>query len=129
MLLIHSHCFGSNFAGKKPCLILAATFSANTKQGFFQQNWIQNSDYVLATFLEKSIINYSSKKKGTIFFFGIIFVERLLKKDFKIIVPKKRNYMELYLFFGIIFGDALLKKDFKIIVPKKELYFFWHYIW
>ena len=44
-----------------------------------------------------------------------------MKKDFKIIVSKKRNYI----FFGIIFGETLLEKDFKIIVPKKkELYFF-----
>ena len=51
-----------------------------------------------------------------------MFGKTLLKKDFNIIVPKKK---ELY-FFGIIFGETLLKKEFKIIVPKKkELYFFW----
>ena len=74
MLLIHSHCFGSNFAEKKPCLVLAATSSANTKQGCFQQNWIQNSDYVLATFLEKSIRNYSSKKKKELYFFLALYL-------------------------------------------------------
>ena len=56
---------------------------------------------------------------------ALYFGETLLKKDFRIIVPKKRNYI----FFGIIFGETLLKKDFKIIVPKKGNYiFFWHYI-
>ena len=40
-----------------------------------------------------------------------------MEKDFKIIVPKKK---ELYFFFGIIFGEILLKKDFKIIVPKNK---------
>ena len=57
----------------------------------------------------------------------MIFGETLLKKDFRIIVPKKK---ELYFFLGIIFGEPLLKKDFKIIVPKKkELYFFGIIFW
>ena len=50
-------------------------------------------------------------------------MKHFLKKDFKIIVPKKK---ELYFLLGIIFGETLLKKDFKIIVPKKKELFFWH---
>ncbi len=69
MLLIHCHRFGTNFAEKKPCLVLARCLRTNTKQCFFQQNWAQNGDNVLATCLEKSIENYSSEKKGTILFF------------------------------------------------------------
>ena len=57
MLLIHCHRFGTNFVEKNLVKHLA-----NTKQGFFQQNWSQNGDTVLATCLEKNIINYSSKK-------------------------------------------------------------------
>ena len=57
----------------------------------------------------------------------IIFGETPSKKDFKIIVPKKK---ELYFFLALylvkhIWKRISLKKDFKIIVPKKkELYFF-----
>jgi hypothetical protein len=51
----------------------------------------------------------------------LFFGETLLKKDFKIIVPKKK---ELYVFLDLSF-ETPLKKDSKIIVPKKkELYFF-----
>ena len=56
----------------------------------------------------------------------LYFGETLLKKDSKIIVPKKK---ELYFFLELYFGETLLIKDSKIIVPKKkELYFFWNYI-
>ena len=54
---------------------------------------------------------------------ALYLVKHFLKKDFKIIVPKKKG--TIY-FFGIIFGETLLKKDFKIIVPKKGTIFFWH---
>ena len=67
--------FWAQFCWKKHCFVLARKHLANTKQGFFQQNWSQNGDNVLATFLEKSIINYSSKKNGTIFFFELYFGE------------------------------------------------------
>ena len=54
-------------------------------------------------------------------------MKHFLKKDSKIIVPRKMNYNYI-LFFEVYFGETLLKKDFKIIVPKKkELYFFWKY--
>ena len=50
------------------------------------------------------------------------FGETLLKKDSKIIVPKKKGTI---FFLDLSFGETLLKKDSKIIVPKKkELYFF-----
>ena len=87
------------FCWKKHCFVLARKHLANTKQGFFQQNWSQNGDNVLATCLEKRIINYSSKKNGTICFLELYFGETLLKKDFNIIVPKKGTIF----FFGIIF--------------------------
>jgi len=57
----------------------------------------------------------------------IYFGETLLKKDSKIIVPRKKGtifFLELY------FGETLLIKDSKIIVPKKkELYFFGIIFW
>ena len=77
---------------------------------------------------EKGFQNYSSEKKGTIFFLELYFGETLSQKDSKIIVPKKR---ELYFFLELYFGETLLKKDSKIIVPKKKelLYiFFGNYI-
>ena len=61
--------FWDQFCWKKHCFVLACKQLANTKQGFYQQNWSQNGDNVLATCLEKSIINYSSKKIGTIYIF------------------------------------------------------------
>ena len=57
-------------------------------------------------------------------------MKHLVKNYFKIIVPRKRNYNYI-LFLELYFGETLLKKDSKIIVPKKEkeLYFIWKYIW
>ena len=57
------------------------------------------------------------------FFLEFSFCETLLKKDFKIIVPKKK---ELYFFWNYILVKHFLKKDFKIIVPKKRNYIFPH---
>ena len=60
------------------------------------------------------------------FFLDSSFGETLLKKDSKIIVPKKK---ELHFFLELYFGETLLKKDSKIIVSKKkELFFFWNYV-
>ena len=53
------------------------------------------------------------RKRKEPFFLELYFGEALLKKDSKIIVPKKRNYIFLELYF--------LKKDFKIIVRKKKV--------
>jgi len=58
----------------------------------------------------------------------IYFGETLLKKDSKIIVPRKKGtifFLELY------FGETLLKKDSKIIVPKKKgtIFFFGNIFW
>ena len=50
-------------------------------------------------------------------------MKHFLKKDSKIIVPRKMNYNYI-LFFELYFGETLLKKDFKIIVPKKGTIFF-----
>ena len=76
---------------------------------------------------ENGFQNYSSgKKRNYIFFLELFFGETLLKKDSKTIVPKKRNYFFLELYFG----ETLLKKDSKIIVPKKkELFFFGIIFW
>ena len=63
------------------------------------------------------------KKKELYIFLALYFGETLLKKDFKIIVPKKK---ELYFFFGIIFGETLLKKDFKIkLLSLKKVLLSW----
>ena len=92
--------FWAKFCWKKHCFVLARKHLANTKQGFFHQNWSQNGDNVLATCLEKSIINYSAEKKGTIFFFGIIFWRNTFEKGFQNYSSEKKGTI---FFFGIIF--------------------------
>ena len=62
---------------------------------------------------------------GTIFFQNI-FWWNTFEKGFQNYSSEKK---ELYFFLELYFGETLLKKDSKIIVPKKkELYFFWNYI-
>ena len=79
--------------------------------------------YFGETLLKKDSKIIVPKKKGTIFVWNYILVKHLLKKDSKIIVPRKRNYNYI-LFLELYFGETLLKKDSKIIVPKKRNYIF-----
>ena len=56
-------------------------------------------------------------------FGNYILVKHFLKKDSKIIVPKKK---ELHFFLELYFGETLLKKDSKIIGSR---YFFGIIFW
>ena len=55
-------------------------------------------------------------------------MKHVVKKDSKIIVPKKR---ELYFLEELSFGEARLKTDSKIIVPKNKgtIFFFGIIFW
>ena len=84
--------------------------------------------YFGETLLKKDSKIIVPKKKGTIFVWNYILVKHLLKKDSKIIVPRKRNYNYI-LFLELYFGETLLKKGFQnYSSEKKEPYFFWNYI-
>ena len=75
---------------------------------------------------EKGFQNYSSEKERNYIFFGIIFWWNTFAKGFQNYSSEKK---ELYIFFELYFGETLLKKDSKIIVPKKKgTIFFLNYI-
>ena len=79
-------------------------------------------NYNFEILFQKCFTKYNAKKKYSSFFFWAIILKSFFKSVSPIIMPKKKGTI---FFCGIIFGEPLLKKDFEIIVPKKRIIFFW----